>query len=123
MLTALITGVTGQDGAYLAKRLIDLDYRVVGACRRSSTTNFWRLEYLGLLDHPRLELVDYDLTDVGSMLGLIRDYDPQEIYNLAAQSFVGVSFTARHVRSAKFVTPASSHNESTRDSFRSASSP
>lgn len=92
MKTALITGVTGQDGAYLTELLISKGYRVIGAFRRTSSVNFWRIESLGLLDHPQLQLVEFDLTDSGAALRLVLQHRPQEIYNLAAQSFVGVSF-------------------------------
>ena len=91
--TAIVTGITGQDGAYLAALLIQKNYRVIGAYRRSSSTSFWRLEHLGLVDHPMLSLVDFDLTDAGGCIRLIEQTQPQEIYNLAAQSFVGTSFT------------------------------
>lgn len=90
--TALITGITGQDGAYLAKLLLNKGYKVVGCFRRSSSVNFWRLEYLGIEAHDNLELVHYDLTDLGSTINIVSKYKPDEIYNLAAQSFVGVSF-------------------------------
>ncbi len=90
--TALITGITGQDGAYLAKFLLDKGYVVAGAFRRSSSTNFWRLDYFGLRNHPNLHLVEYDLTDLSSAMRLIQRTGPDEVYNLAAQSFVGVSF-------------------------------
>jgi GDPmannose 4,6-dehydratase len=90
--TAVITGVTGQDGAYLAELLLDKGYKVFGAYRRISTPNFWRLEYLGLLGRPGLELVEYDLTDLSSALRLVAKARPDEVYNLAAQSFVAVSF-------------------------------
>ncbi|MDR1686433.1 MAG: GDP-mannose 4,6-dehydratase [Desulfovibrio sp.] len=90
--TAIITGITGQDGAYLAELLLDKGYRVFGTYRRSSTPNFWRLEYIGLRSRPDLELVEYDLTDLSSALRLIDRVEPDEVYNLAAQSFVGVSF-------------------------------
>jgi GDPmannose 4,6-dehydratase len=92
MKRALITGVTGQDGAYLSKFLLDKGYSVFGTYRRSSSVNFWRLEELGCLGHPKLELVEYDLTDLGSAIYVVNKYKPEEIYNLAAQSFVGVSF-------------------------------
>jgi GDPmannose 4,6-dehydratase len=92
MKTALITGVTGQDGAYLAQLLLDKGYTVVGAYRRTSSVDFWRLATLGVASHPRLSLVEFDLTDLGSCISLVRKAAPQEIYNLAAQSFVGVSF-------------------------------
>jgi len=90
--TAVVTGVNGQDGAYLAAFLLDKGYRVFGAYRRRSTPNFWRLEYLGLLGRPGLELVVYDLTDLSSALRLVAKAEPDEVYNLAAQSFVSASF-------------------------------
>ncbi len=90
--TALITGVTGQDGAYLAKLLLEKGYTVYGTFRRVSSVNFWRIASLGIRDHSRLHLVDYDLTDVGAGIRLIERCQPQEIYNLAAQSFVKLSF-------------------------------
>jgi GDPmannose 4,6-dehydratase len=90
--TAVITGITGQDGAYLAEHLLELDYRVVGAFRRLSTPNFWRLAELGIQSHPRLILVEHDLTDLSTTIRLLQEYEPDEVYNLAAQSFVGTSF-------------------------------
>src|SRR3569623_1862479 len=90
--TAVVTGITGQDGAYLAALLLDKGYTVYGTYRRTSSVNFWRLEELGLGTHPRLHLVEYDLTDLGTTISLIKRAQPSEIYNLAAQSFVGVSF-------------------------------
>ena len=92
MKTAIITGVTGQDGAYLTELLLEKGYKVIGTYRRTSSVNFWRLESLGVAQHPNLELVEYDLTDLGNSIRLIQDNKPDEIYNLAAQSFVGVSF-------------------------------
>ncbi len=89
---ALITGITGQDGAYLAQLLLEKGYQVVGTYRRSSSVNFWRMDELGVTAHPNLKLVEYDLTDLGSSLRLIESVQPDEVYNLAAQSFVGVSF-------------------------------
>lgn len=94
--TALITGITGQDGAYLAELLLNKGYRVFGAFRRASTTNFWRIEELGIAGHPQFSLVEYDLTDQGSALRLLRISEADEVYNLAAQSFVGVSFDQPH---------------------------
>ena len=90
---AIITGITGQDGAYLAEYLLGLNYKVVGCYRRASTTNFWRLAELKIIDHNDLELVEHDLTDLSSSIRVIEKYDPDEFYNLAAQSFVGVSFS------------------------------
>ena len=90
--TAIITGITGQDGAYLTELLLQKHYIVYGTYRRTSSVNFWRLEELGLQNHPNLHLVEYDLTDLGSNIALVQKAQPDEIYNLAAQSFVGVSF-------------------------------
>jgi GDPmannose 4,6-dehydratase len=92
MKTAIITGISGQDGAYLAQLLLDKDYKVVGTYRRTSSVNFWRIEELGIDKHPNLELVEYDLTDLGTSISIVKRAQPDEIYNLAAQSFVGVSF-------------------------------
>ena len=89
---ALITGITGQDGAYLAQLLLEKGYHVTGTYRRSSSVNFWRIDELGVTAHPNLSLVEYDLTDLASSLRLIESARPDEVYNLAAQSFVGVSF-------------------------------
>jgi GDPmannose 4,6-dehydratase len=92
MKTALITGITGQDGAYLAQLLLEKGYKVYGTYRRTSSVNFWRCDELGISNHPQLHLVEYDLTDLGSSIALVQKVQPSEIYNLAAQSFVGVSF-------------------------------
>jgi GDPmannose 4,6-dehydratase len=90
--TAIITGITGQDGAYLAELLLGKGYQVYGTYRRTSSVNFWRIEELGIDRHPNLHLVEYDLTDLGSSIRLLQQTGATEIYNLAAQSFVGVSF-------------------------------
>lgn len=92
MRTALITGITGQDGAYLTQLLLEKGYIVYGTYRRTSSVNFWRIEELGVANHPNLNLVEYDLTDLGATTRLLQKIDASEIYNLAAQSFVGVSF-------------------------------
>lgn len=92
MKTALITGITGQDGAYLAQLLLDKGYRVYGTYRRTSSVNFWRIAELGIDKHPHLHCIEYDLTDLGSSVRLLQTTGATEIYNLAAQSFVGVSF-------------------------------
>lgn len=92
MKRALITGITGQDGAYLAELLLEKGYEVYGAYRRTSALNLWRIEELGLVGHPGLHLVEYDLTDLGNSIRLLETTKPDEVYNLAAQSFVGVSF-------------------------------
>jgi GDPmannose 4,6-dehydratase len=90
--TAIVTGVSGQDGAYLAENLLGRGYTVYGTYRRTSSVNFWRIEELGIHDNPQLKLVEYDLTDLGSAIRLIEASQATEIYNLGAQSFVGVSF-------------------------------
>ena len=92
MSVALITGISGQDGAYLAKFLLDKNYVVVGTYRRSSTLNLWRLDELGIRNHPNLKLVVHDLTDATSCIRVVEAARPSEIYNLGAQSFVATSF-------------------------------
>lgn len=92
MPLALVTGVSGQDGAYLARLLLDRGWDVVGTRRRSGTASLWRLEELGLLGHPRLTLGELDLADLPAAIRLLRDHRPQAVFNLAAQSFVGGSF-------------------------------
>jgi GDPmannose 4,6-dehydratase len=92
MKTAVVTGVSGQDGAYLAQLLLGKGYRVFGTYRRTSSVNFWRIQELGISEHPNLHLVEYDLTDLGSSIRLLETAQADEVYNLAAQSFVGVSF-------------------------------
>ena len=87
---ALITGITGQDGAYLAEHLLSLGYEVTGLLARRSTPTTWRLEYLGILDKVRL--IDGDLTDMASIVRALLDCKPDEIYNLGAQSFVATSW-------------------------------
>ncbi|WP_417787146.1 GDP-mannose 4,6-dehydratase [Stutzerimonas xanthomarina] len=90
--TAIVTGITGQDGAYLTQLLLDKGYKVFGTYRRTSSVNFWRLEEVGAIGHPNLELVEHDLTDLSASIRLMEEAQPHEVYNLAAQSFVGVSF-------------------------------
>lgn len=92
MKKAIITGITGQDGAYLAELLLEKGYEVYGTYRRTSSVNFWRIEELGIQNHKNLHLIEYDLTDQASSIRIVADIQPDEIYNLAAQSFVGVSF-------------------------------
>lgn len=92
MPRALITGITGQDGAYLAQFLLEKGYEVFGMARRTSTGGFQdgRLRWLGVVD--RVKIVDGDLTDLSSMLRLVKDIQPDEVYNLGAQSYVGTSW-------------------------------
>ena len=92
MNKAIITGITGQDGAYLAELLLEKGYKVYGTYRRTASVNFWRLEELGIKEHPNLELVEFDLIDATNAIRMVSEIEPDEIYNLAAQSFVGVSF-------------------------------
>jgi GDPmannose 4,6-dehydratase len=91
-MKAIVTGITGQDGAYLAELLLEKGYTVYGTYRRTSSVNFWRIEELGVDKHPQLHLVEYDLTDLSASIRLLQETGAEEIYNLAAQSFVGVSF-------------------------------
>jgi GDPmannose 4,6-dehydratase len=86
--TALITGITGQDGSYLAELLLSKGYSVVGMVRRTSTINFDRIKHI----QDKLELVQGDLLDQSSLIEILREYQPQEVYNLAAQSFVPTSW-------------------------------
>jgi GDPmannose 4,6-dehydratase len=92
MKTAVITGITGQDGAYLTALLLEKGYNVYGTYRRTSSVNFWRLKELGVDQHPNLHLVEYDLTDLSTSIRLLQQSGATEVYNLAAQSFVSVSF-------------------------------
>ncbi len=92
MKKAIVTGITGQDGAYLAELLLDKGYMVYGTYRRTASVNFWRIEELGIQNHQNLHLVEYDLTDQANSIRMVAEIQPDEIYNLAAQSFVGVSF-------------------------------
>lgn len=89
MPTALVTGVTGQDGSYLAEFLLEQDYRVIGMVRRTSTINFSRLEHI----QDKIEIAQGDLLDQMSLAAILAEYKPDEVYNLAAQSFVPTSFT------------------------------
>ena len=89
--TALVTGVTGQDGSYLAELLLGLDYKVVGLYRRSSTQNTHRISHY--LHHKNFTLTEFDLTDPSGVLSTIEHYRPDELYNLGAQSHVGTSFS------------------------------
>ena len=90
--TAIITGASGQDGAYLSQMLLEKGYQVHAAVRRSSSQNHWRLEYLDICDNDRFKIVEYDCDDLSSSIRLIEKINPDEIYNLAAQTFVASSF-------------------------------
>jgi len=95
--TALVTGILGQDGPYLAKLLLEKDYKVYGLIRRYSNPNFENLDYLGIT--KEIEYVQGDMIDESSLYSLVKTLSPDEVYNLAAQSFVGASF-----EQAKFTT-------------------
>jgi GDPmannose 4,6-dehydratase len=88
--TAIITGITGQDGSYLAEFLFKKKYKVIGLYRRSSTNNFQRIKHI--INEPQLTLIEFDLTDPNSINYIINKYQPDEFYNLAAMSHVGSSF-------------------------------
>lgn len=90
MKSALITGITGQDGAYLADLLLNKGYKVYGFIARRSTSTTWRLEHLGIKD--QVELIEGDLTDLSSIIRAVEMSQPDEVYNLAAQSFVATSW-------------------------------
>ena len=89
--TALVSGILGQDGAYLAKLLLSKGYEVIGGARRTASGGTWRLDRLGITD--QVKIVDFELTEFGNVLEVIRKHMPDEIYNLGAMSFVGSSFT------------------------------
>src|SRR5690606_31444561 len=89
MKTALITGITGQDGSYLAEFLLEKGYRVVGLVRRSSTLNFERIAHI----QDQIEIISGDLTDQHSLFQALKESNPDEVYNLAAQSFVQTSWS------------------------------
>jgi GDPmannose 4,6-dehydratase len=90
--SAIITGSAGQDGAHLTKHLLNKDYIVYGTLCCASSVNLWRVEGLGISKNPNLHLVEYDLTDLGASVQLLQSTGAAEVYNLAAQSFVCVSF-------------------------------
>lgn len=90
--SAFVTGITGQDGSYLTAHLLANGYKVAGGYRRSSSQTFHRLKALGIFDHPNLTLIEHDVNDLASNIRAISTVEPDEVYNLAAQSFVAVSF-------------------------------
>ena len=92
MKKAFVTGITGQDGAYLAQFLLEKGYEVYGAYRRTSSLNLWRIQFLNIQNHPNLHLIEFNLLDTANCIRVISQIQPEEVYNLAAQSFVGVSF-------------------------------
>lgn len=92
MNKVLITGVTGQDGAYLSDYLLNLGYFVYGAIRRTSNLNKNRFNFFKLLENDKFKLIELDITDSASLYNFFKEHDVSEVYNLAAQSFVGLSF-------------------------------
>ena len=98
--TALITGFPGQDACYLAEYLLDLGYKVVGGIKRYTSPNYSNLDYLGLRDRDNFSLEILDVTDIGSIFDVLETYDFDEVYNLAAQSFVGASWRLTHATMA-----------------------
>ena len=92
MKKAFVTGITGQDGAYLAQFLLEKGYEVYGAYRRTSSLNLWRIHFLNIESHPNLHLIEFNILDAANCIRVISQIQPDEVYNLAAQSFVGVSF-------------------------------
>lgn len=93
--TAIISGVTGQDGSYLSELLLEKNYKVIGLYRRSSSPHFERL--FNIINHPNLTLLEFDLTDPSSIYNIINKYQPDEFYNLAAMSHVGTSFNQPNI--------------------------
>ena len=93
MKKALVTGASGQDGSYLASYLLGQGYSVIGTQRRTSGESNWRHQELGIENHQNLTMVEHDLTDLPNTYRIIESYQPDEIYNLAAQSHVGLSFS------------------------------
>lgn len=114
MKKAIITGITGQDGAYLAALLLEKGYSVYGTYRRTSSVNFWRIEALGIAKNPNLHLIEFDLTDLSSSIRLLETSCATEVYNLAAQSFVGTSFnqpiTTAQITAIVLAPPTRSHS-------------
>ena len=100
MKTALVTGFPGQDACYLADYLLDIGYKVVGGIKRYSAPNYSNLDFLGLTDRDNFTLEILDVTDIGSIFDVVEKYEPDEIYNLAAQSFVGASWRLTHATMA-----------------------
>jgi len=97
MQTALITGIRGQDASWLCKLLLEKDYKVIGTDRRSGSSDNWRLKELGIENHPNLIYEYMDITEPHNVDEIIKKYQPNELYQLAAQSFVGTSFTQPYV--------------------------
>ena len=95
MKTAVITGITGQDAAYLAELLLEKGYKVYGTYRRTSSVNFWRIEELGIQNHPNLELVEYDLTDLSSSIRLLQTARPDEVLCRSEERRVGKECRSR----------------------------
>lgn len=95
MKRALVTGVTGQDGSYIAEMLLEKGYKVFGLARRTATTNHWRIEHI--LGNKHFHMIDGDMTDMGSLMLALQEAMPDEVYNMAGQSFVPTSFTNKEM--------------------------
>lgn len=100
MKTAIVTGLPGQDACYLASYLLDLGYIVVGTTKRYTSPNYSNLDFLGIRDRDNFFMEILDVTDIGSIFDVVEKYEPEEIYNLAAQSFVGASWRLTHATMA-----------------------
>jgi len=96
MKRAVVTGITGQDGAYLAEHLLSQDYVVYGTYRKSQSPDFWRISFLGIQNHPHLHLLEFDLTSLDESIDLLKKTMPDEVYNLAADSSVGEPYKHPH---------------------------
>jgi GDPmannose 4,6-dehydratase len=97
MKKALITGITGQDAAYLSKLLLMKGYSIIGTCRKKNNSNFWRLEELDVISNKNFKIIEYDLSCASNIEPIIKKYKPDEIYNLAAQSAVDSSFNDPYI--------------------------
>lgn len=100
MKTALITGFPGQDACYLADFLLEKGYYVIGGIKRYTAPNYSNLDFLGIRENPNFKLEILDVTDIGSIFDVLQEYQPHEVYNLAAQSFVGSSWRLTHATMA-----------------------
>ena len=100
MKTALVTGFPGQDACYLAEFLLSKGYRVIGGIKRYSAPNYSNLDFLGIRENENFQLEILDVTDIGAIFDVIEKHHPEEIYNLAAQSFVGASWRLTHATMA-----------------------
>lgn len=94
-MKAIVTGIIGQDGAYLAELLLGKGYTVYGIYHRNSSVNFWRIDELGIQIHPNLHLVEYDLTDLSASIRLLQTTEATEVYNLALRASLALPSISR----------------------------